>query len=174
MYLLQPNYNSDIMVFFTGLGCIGIQVCKEANPKKIRGFGIQHLIQKHSGFQSELRLRFVSKNGKYICKTNELDHSMYNDYMDGAKEEYCGKRFLGECMGKDIGPDSMVTGDINPSWWQLGFGTERHLCIRSVTFTSEKTQKPIEVPLQQEGKRGKWNQCFCYFHSANNDWFEGI
>ena len=101
--------------------------------------------------------------------------TFYNDFKAGAKEEYCGIKFLGECFDKDIGPDAKVTGDINPSWWQLPFGTERHLCIKSVTF-SGKDKTAVEIPMQKEGlgKRRKWNGCFCYFHSANADWFEDL
>ena len=48
-------------------------------------------------------------NESKLCETNALDYSFVNDWQTGKVSEYCGKKFLGDCIGKPIQENFKVT-----------------------------------------------------------------
>ena len=48
-------------------------------------------------------------NESKLCETNALDYSMVNDWKKGENSIYCGKQFLGDCIGKLIQDNFKVT-----------------------------------------------------------------
>ena len=48
-------------------------------------------------------------NESKLCETNALDYTFINDWKTGQVSEYCGKKFLGDCIGKPIQDNFKVT-----------------------------------------------------------------
>ena len=85
-----------------------------------------------------------SKNeSRRICTTNELDYTWANDFKLGHTHKYCGRRFLGECSGKDFGDGFKIQLDLTTPWYQ--FGLKDYLCLDHIRHTNDVSQTQESV-----------------------------
>ena len=70
-----------------------------------------------------------------LCTTNVLDYSYTDDWQTGKISRYCGSKFLGECLGKDIGDGFIVVLRLKTPFYR--FGQKDYLCLEWIKHVKE-------------------------------------
>ena len=73
----------------------------------------------------------IGPNRTKVCKTNSLDMNLVNDWKVGTIAKYCGKKFMGECSGKNFG-ENFEVNLVMSNWLLHNFNQRDELCLEEI------------------------------------------